>query len=175
MNPKTSQNQCMNFHIPNRSGRWQSVAEIFPGRDLRGWARGAEAKPLRCTHSHSKSGRKQNTRDGECWCWNALKIFVSAYILWLDMTYDYNLHICTVYIFTMACWSVFLDKVKGQTGFGFRGSNSICHLLRKVACMSTLVRNMVDDSGTDEEIPLPNASSSIVGNQKCLGFVMVYL
>lgn len=39
--------------------------------------------------------------------------------------------------------------------------------------MSTLVRNMVDDSGTDEEIPLPNASSSIVGNQKWLGFVMV--
>lgn len=39
--------------------------------------------------------------------------------------------------------------------------------------MSTLVRNMVDDSGTDEEIPLPNASSSIVGNQKWIGFVMV--
>ena len=38
--------------------------------------------------------------------------------------------------------------------------------------MSTLVRNMVDDSGTDEEIPLPNASSSLVGNQKWLGFVL---
>ena len=31
----------------------------------------------------------------------------------------------------------------------------------KVACMSTLVRNMVDDSGTDEEIPLPNATSLV--------------
>lgn len=64
-------------------------------------------------------------------------------------------------------------KSRGQTGFGFNGSNSICHFLRKVACMSTLVRNMVDDSGTDEEIPLPNASSSIVGNQTWLVFVMV--
>ena len=39
--------------------------------------------------------------------------------------------------------------------------------------MSTLVRNMVDDSGTDEEIPLPNANSLNVGNKKWLGFVMV--
>ena len=30
----------------------------------------------------------------------------------------------------------------------------------QVACMSTLVRNMVDDSGTDEEIPLPNVPTS---------------
>ena len=60
-------------------------------------------------------------------------------------------------------------KSRGQTGFGFNGSNSICHLLRKVACMSTLVRNMVDDSGTDEEIPLPNASSSVVGTKNTLG------
>ena len=39
--------------------------------------------------------------------------------------------------------------------------------------MSTLVRNMVDDSGTDEEIPLPNANSLNDGNKKWLGFVMV--
>eukprot|EP00434_Breviolum_minutum_P023524 symbB.v1.2.020751.t1/scaffold1763.1/size102666/6 len=32
----------------------------------------------------------------------------------------------------------------------------------EVACMSTLVRNMVDDSGTDEEIPLPNVKTAIL-------------
>merc|ERR1719436_1829777 len=31
-----------------------------------------------------------------------------------------------------------------------------------VACMSTLVKNMVDDSGTDEEIPLPNVKTAIL-------------
>ena len=37
----------------------------------------------------------------------------------------------------------------------------------KVACMSTLVRNMVDDSGTDEEIPLPNVLSSVSESSDC--------
>mmetsp|Transcript_87226 Transcript_87226/g.241929 ORF Transcript_87226/g.241929 Transcript_87226/m.241929 type:complete len:168 (+) Transcript_87226:94-597(+) len=32
----------------------------------------------------------------------------------------------------------------------------------EVACMSTLIKNMVDDSGTDEEIPLPNVKTSIL-------------
>ncbi|CAE8674022.1 unnamed protein product, partial [Polarella glacialis] len=32
----------------------------------------------------------------------------------------------------------------------------------EVACMSTLIKNMVDDSGTDEEIPLPNVKSAIL-------------
>lgn len=32
----------------------------------------------------------------------------------------------------------------------------------EVACMSTLVKNMVDDSGTDEEIPLPNVKTAIL-------------
>ena len=31
-----------------------------------------------------------------------------------------------------------------------------------VACMSTLIKNMVDDSGTDEEIPLPNVKTAIL-------------
>lgn len=107
MNPKTSQNQRMNFHIPNRSGRWQSVAEIFPGRDLRGWARGAEAKPLRCAHSHSKSGRKQNTRDWECWCWNVLKIFVS---IWL-----YGLYMIILYIYVQYTYLPWLAEVFSWT------------------------------------------------------------
>mmetsp|Transcript_59662 Transcript_59662/g.169722 ORF Transcript_59662/g.169722 Transcript_59662/m.169722 type:complete len:165 (-) Transcript_59662:118-612(-) len=32
----------------------------------------------------------------------------------------------------------------------------------EVACMSTLIKNMVDDSGTDEEIPLPNVKTAIL-------------
>ena len=28
----------------------------------------------------------------------------------------------------------------------------------EVACMSALIENMVDDSGTDEEFPLPNVT-----------------
>ena len=28
----------------------------------------------------------------------------------------------------------------------------------EVACKSTLIENMVDDSGTDEEFPLPNVT-----------------
>ena len=28
--------------------------------------------------------------------------------------------------------------------------------------MSTLIKNMVDDSGTDEEIPLPNVKTAIL-------------
>ena len=32
----------------------------------------------------------------------------------------------------------------------------------KVACMSTLIKNMVDDSGTYEEIPLPNVKTAIL-------------
>lgn len=31
-----------------------------------------------------------------------------------------------------------------------------------VACMSTLIKNMVEDSGTDEAIPLPNVKSEIL-------------
>eukprot|EP00916_Digyalum_oweni_P016428 GHVL01026946.1.p1 GENE.GHVL01026946.1~~GHVL01026946.1.p1 ORF type:complete len:161 (+),score=36.58 GHVL01026946.1:373-855(+) len=31
-----------------------------------------------------------------------------------------------------------------------------------VACMSTLISNMVDDSGADEEIPLPNVKTHIL-------------
>merc|ERR1719301_323959 len=31
-----------------------------------------------------------------------------------------------------------------------------------VACMSTLVKNMVEDSGADEEIPLPNVKTAIL-------------
>lgn len=31
-----------------------------------------------------------------------------------------------------------------------------------VACMSTLIKNMVEDSGTDEEIPLPNVKTAIL-------------
>ena len=32
----------------------------------------------------------------------------------------------------------------------------------EVACMSTLIKNMVEDSGTDEEIPLPNVKTAIL-------------
>ena len=32
-----------------------------------------------------------------------------------------------------------------------------------VACMSQLVKNMVEDSGADEEIPLPNVKTAILG------------
>merc|ERR1711964_55809 len=32
----------------------------------------------------------------------------------------------------------------------------------EVACMSTLIKNMGDDSGTDEEIPLPNVKTAIL-------------
>ena len=32
----------------------------------------------------------------------------------------------------------------------------------EAACMSTLIKNMVDDSGTDEEIPLPNVKTAIL-------------
>uniref|UniRef100_A0A6T9E8N6 Uncharacterized protein n=1 Tax=Noctiluca scintillans TaxID=2966 RepID=A0A6T9E8N6_NOCSC len=32
----------------------------------------------------------------------------------------------------------------------------------EVACMSTLIKNMVDDSGTDEEIPLPNVKTAVL-------------
>merc|ERR1712242_161149 len=32
----------------------------------------------------------------------------------------------------------------------------------EVACMATLIKNMVDDSGTDEEIPLPNVKTAIL-------------
>merc|ERR1711964_864991 len=32
----------------------------------------------------------------------------------------------------------------------------------EAACLSTLVKNMVDDSGTDEEIPLPNVKTAIL-------------
>lgn len=101
-------------------------------------------------------------------CVEDFRVYMTIWII-----YDYVLHIYVQYTYLPWLAEVFSwTKSRGQTGFGFNGSNSI-HLLRKVACMSTLVRNMVDDSGTDEEIPLPNASSSVVGNQKCLGFVMV--
>mmetsp|Transcript_56590 Transcript_56590/g.127701 ORF Transcript_56590/g.127701 Transcript_56590/m.127701 type:complete len:164 (+) Transcript_56590:101-592(+) len=33
---------------------------------------------------------------------------------------------------------------------------------QEVASMSTLIKNMVDDSGTDEEIPLPNVKTAIL-------------
>ena len=33
----------------------------------------------------------------------------------------------------------------------------------EVACMSTLIKNMVDDCGTDEEIPLPNVKTAMLG------------
>mmetsp|Transcript_17833 Transcript_17833/g.38219 ORF Transcript_17833/g.38219 Transcript_17833/m.38219 type:complete len:163 (-) Transcript_17833:301-789(-) len=32
----------------------------------------------------------------------------------------------------------------------------------EVACMSTLIKNMVEDSGNDEEIPLPNVKTPIL-------------
>jgi len=32
----------------------------------------------------------------------------------------------------------------------------------EVACISMLIKNMVDDSGTDEEIPLPNVKTAIL-------------
>merc|ERR1712136_599480 len=32
----------------------------------------------------------------------------------------------------------------------------------EVACMSTLIKNMVDDSGIDEEIPLPNVKTAVL-------------
>merc|ERR1719221_1936028 len=38
----------------------------------------------------------------------------------------------------------------------------IFEVLPEVACMSTLIKNMVDDSGTDEEIPLPNVNTAIL-------------
>jgi S-phase kinase-associated protein 1 len=33
----------------------------------------------------------------------------------------------------------------------------------EVACMSQLVKTMVEDSGADEEIPLPNVKTAILG------------
>ena len=33
---------------------------------------------------------------------------------------------------------------------------------KEVACMSALLKSMVEDSGTDDEIPLPNVKSSIL-------------
>eukprot|EP00438_Fugacium_kawagutii_P011028 Skav204818 [mRNA] locus=scaffold3914:189206:192265:- [translate_table: standard] len=37
----------------------------------------------------------------------------------------------------------------------------------EVACMSTLIKNMVEDSGTDEEIPLPNVKTAILSKAIC--------
>ena len=115
----------------------------------------------------SKILEMENVGVEMCWrcsCLYDYMDYIYMIILYMYVQYTYLPWLADVFSWT---------KSRGQTGFGFNGSNSICHLLRKVACMSTLVRNMVDDSGTDEEIPLPNASSSIVGNQKCLVFVMV--
>lgn len=33
---------------------------------------------------------------------------------------------------------------------------------KEVACMSTLIKNMIDDTGCDEEIPLPNVKTAIL-------------
>lgn len=33
---------------------------------------------------------------------------------------------------------------------------------KDVACMSSLIKNMIDDTGCDEEIPLPNVKTPIL-------------
>ena len=33
---------------------------------------------------------------------------------------------------------------------------------KEVACMSALIKNMIDDTGCDEEIPLPNVKTAIL-------------
>ncbi|CAE7650176.1 sconC, partial [Symbiodinium sp. KB8] len=49
------------------------------------------------------------------------------------------------------------DKVQLKSSQG-----EIFEVEPEVACMSTLVKNMVEDSGTDEEIPLPNVKTAIL-------------
>eukprot|EP00437_Effrenium_voratum_P010787 CAMPEP_0181440926 /NCGR_PEP_ID=MMETSP1110-20121109/23233_1 /TAXON_ID=174948 /ORGANISM="Symbiodinium sp., Strain CCMP421" /LENGTH=67 /DNA_ID=CAMNT_0023564773 /DNA_START=57 /DNA_END=257 /DNA_ORIENTATION=+ len=49
------------------------------------------------------------------------------------------------------------DKVKLKSSQG-----EIFEVEPEVATMSTLIKNMVEDSGTDEEIPLPNVKTAIL-------------
>merc|ERR1712039_1082034 len=53
--------------------------------------------------------------------------------------------------------SGYSDQVKLKSSQG-----EIFEVEQEVACMSTLIKNMVDDSGTDEEIPLPNVKTAIL-------------
>src|SRR4051794_11102829 len=46
-------------------------------------------------------------------------------------------------------------KLQSQEGQTFEVEES-------VACKSQLIKNMVEDSGTDEEIPLPNVKAAIL-------------
>ena len=42
------------------------------------------------------------------------------------------------------------------------GQGEVFEVPRDVACMSTLVANMVEDGSCDEEIPLPNVKTAIL-------------
>eukprot|EP00434_Breviolum_minutum_P024430 symbB.v1.2.021574.t1/scaffold1869.1/size97865/8 len=57
---------------------------------------------------------------------------------------------------------IFLTMPEGDKVLLKSSQGEIFEVEPEVACMSTLVRNMVDDSGTDEEIPLPNVKTAIL-------------
>lgn len=122
-------------------GRRQSVAQIFPGRDLWGWARGTESIRIP-------------------WCvYNCVILCVCGQSSNLKVSICFNTAKYGNWEFNSIIWIIFhqMHRLK------------LCETDRavKVACMSTLVRNMVDDSGTDEEIPLPNVLSSVSGSSDC--------
>ncbi|CAE7942207.1 Skp1 [Symbiodinium sp. KB8] len=55
------------------------------------------------------------------------------------------------------------DKLKLKSSQG-----EIFEVDPEVATMSTLIKNMVEDSGTDEEIPLPNVKTAILSKVSIL-------
>lgn len=122
---KHSQNESQNIPKHPKTNAWISTSQIAQEGDKvllkssQGEIFEVEPEVLKPNHcdvhilirrvGENKILEMENIGAEMCWRFSCLYDYMDY--IWLCFTY-----ICTVYIFTMACWSVFLDKVKGTNG-----------------------------------------------------------